>query len=211
MHTCATIMKSGHALFFLHALTWAQLAGAAPDEDRLGKGKGYPIGSATTWYYSESVRVGSFTHQAEIKGLFQGEPNVLQPSTRPLPLPRAAQEPDIRWNPKGAPDLTVDDYLTRQRIMGLLVVKDGVVQIERYQYDRTAADRFTSHSMAKSITALAIGIAQREGAIKSLDDVAESYAPQLQTTVIGICCAWHRAWNTIKLMMAPVTPRALVT
>jgi CubicO group peptidase (beta-lactamase class C family) len=178
-------MKLGHALLVLHTLTWAQLAGAAPDEDRLGKWKGYPVGNAATWYYSEPVRVGSFTHQAEIKGLFQGKPNVLQPSSRPMPLTWAAREPDIRWNAKGASNLKVDDYLARQRIMGLIVVKDGAVQVERYQYDRTAADRFTSNSMAKSITALAIGIAQREGFIKSLDEVGELYAPQLQNTVIG--------------------------
>ena len=179
------VMKYGHILLVLIALTWAQLASATPDEDRLGKGKDYPVGSAATWYYLEAVRVGSFTHQAEIKGLFQGKPNVLQPSTRPMPLPTAARAPDIRWNAKDAPNLTVDDYLARQRIMGLVVVKDGVVQIERYQYDRTAGDRFTSNSMAKSITAIAIGIAQREGFVKSLDDVAETYAPQLQGTVIG--------------------------
>jgi CubicO group peptidase (beta-lactamase class C family) len=100
-------------------------------------------------------------------------------------LPKAAQEPDIRWNAKGARNLTLDDYLARQRIMGLIVVKDGVIQIERYQYDRTAADRFTANSMAKSITALAVGIALRERLIRSLDDAAERYAPQLQGTVIG--------------------------
>jgi CubicO group peptidase (beta-lactamase class C family) len=102
-----------------------------------------------------------------------------------MPMFRATQEPDIRWNAKGASNLTVDDYLARQRIMGLIVVKDRVVQVERYQYDRKASDRFTSNSMAKSITALAVGIAQRESLIDSLDDVAERYAPQLQGSVVG--------------------------
>jgi CubicO group peptidase (beta-lactamase class C family) len=102
-----------------------------------------------------------------------------------MPMFRATQEPDIRWNAKGASNLTVDDYLARQRIMGLIVVKDRVVQFERYQYDRKASDRFTSNSMAKSITALAVGIAQRESLIDSLDDVAERYAPQLQGSVVG--------------------------
>jgi hypothetical protein len=31
-------------------LTAASLAGAAPDEDKLGKGYGYPIGNAHNWY-----------------------------------------------------------------------------------------------------------------------------------------------------------------
>jgi len=182
--TKMAMMKYVSAMIVPLALSLTS-AGAAPDEDRLGKKAGYPVGSAATWYYSESARVGSFTHQAEIKGIYHGEPHILSPSAMPMPLPKAVREPDIRWNAKGATDLTVDDYLARQRIMGLILVKDGIVQIERYQYDRTAADRFTSNSMAKSITALAIGIAQRDGFIKSLDDVAERYAPRLQGTVIG--------------------------
>jgi len=158
---------------------------AAPDEDRLGKQRGYPIGNAASWFFDESVRVGSFTHQAEIKGIFRGEVHTLQPSSKPMPLPRAGREPDFRWNARDARSLTVDDYLARQRIMGLLIVKDGVVQLERYQYDRKPGDRFVSQSMAKSVTALAAGVAQREGLIKSLDDPAERYAPGIRGTVLG--------------------------
>jgi hypothetical protein len=95
---------------------WASLAQAAPDEDVLGRRDGYPIGNAATWYYSESVRVGSFTHQAEIKGIFLGKPHTLQPAAAPMPLPNATREPEIRWNAKGASNLTLDDYLARQRV-----------------------------------------------------------------------------------------------
>jgi CubicO group peptidase (beta-lactamase class C family) len=69
--------------------------------------------------------------------------------------------------------------------MGLMIVKDGVVQVERYQYDRKASHRFVSQSMAKSITALAVGIAVQEGKIKSLDDRADVYAPKLAGTLLG--------------------------
>jgi len=176
-----TWTRSGAAL----ALSLATLAVAAPDEDKLGKRFGYPVGTARTWYYDESVRVGSFSHEAEIPGIFGGKPNVLQPSPRPLPLPKAEREPDFRWSAKDAKGLSVDDFLARQRITGLLIVKDGVVQVERYQYDRKPTDRFTSHSMAKSITALAVGIALQEGRIKSLDDRADVYAPKLKGTIYG--------------------------
>jgi len=70
------------------------------------------------------VRVGSFTHQAEIKGIFRGRPNVLRPSSRPMPRSGTAQEPDIRWNANDARGLTVDNDLARQRIMGLIVVPE---------------------------------------------------------------------------------------
>jgi CubicO group peptidase (beta-lactamase class C family) len=166
-------------------LAAASIAYAAPDEEKLGKQSGYPIGKAANWYYDESVRVGSFTHQADIPGIFHGKVNVLQRSAKAMPLPKAAQEPDFRWNANDARGLSLDDYLARQRVMGLLIVKDGVVQIERYQNERKPTDRFTSQSMAKSITALAVGFAQQEGHIKSLDDRADRYAPKLSGTIYG--------------------------
>lgn len=164
---------------------FAGAAIAAPDEDRLGKAAGYPVGKPGTWFFDESVRVGSFTHQAEIPGLYRGKVNVLDPSATPLPLTAAAREPDYRWSIDNTRDLTVDDFLARQRIMGLIVVKDGVIEVERYQYDRKPADRFVSHSMAKSITSIAVGIALAEGRIRSLDDRADQYAPALSSTRFG--------------------------
>lgn len=161
---------------------------AAPDEIKLGKREGYPIariGNNKNWYFDESVRVGSFTHQAEIPGLLNGKVNTLKASERPLKLGRAPAEPDYRWNTEGERNLTVDDFLARQRIMGLLIIKDGVSQVERYQYDRKPTHRFTSQSMAKSITSLGIGIALAEGSIASLDDRADTYAPKLAGTVFG--------------------------
>jgi CubicO group peptidase (beta-lactamase class C family) len=158
---------------------------AAPDEDRLGKAQGYPVGTARTWFAVESVRVGSFSHQGEIPGILNGGVHVLAPSGRPLALPRAAREPEYRWGLGGRKDLGVDDYLARERIMGLMIVRDGVVQVERYQYGRTARDRFSSFSMAKSILSLGVGIALGEGRIRSLDDSAEAYAPGLAGTLLG--------------------------
>jgi len=169
------------------AIGLGSIVHAAPDEKLLGKDQGYPVGKAAdgNWYYDESVRVGSFTHQGDIPGLFNGGTNVLQPADKPMALAVATREPDYRWDVDQARGLTVDDYLGRQRIMGLVIVKDGVIQVERYQYERKPAHRFTSHSMAKSIAALAIGIALHEGKIESLDDRADRYAPALGGTLYG--------------------------
>lgn len=162
------------------------LAGcAAPDEKALGRDAGYPVGTARTWFYDESVRIGSFTHQAEIPGIYRGDVHILAASVHPLPLPEARREPDYRWTIADSRDLGVDDYLAHQRVMGLIVVKDGVVQVERYRYERRPTDRFTSMSMAKSIASLGIGLALSEGRIASLDDRAEKYVPSLQGSLYG--------------------------
>lgn len=157
----------------------------APDEDKLGKQHGYPIGTARTWFVDESVRVGSFSAQAEIPGIANGGVNTLAASAAPMPLPRAKVEPAYRWEVKDERGLTIDTYLARQRIMGLLIIKDGEIQLERYQYERKPEQRFVSQSMAKSILSLGFGIALREGKIQSLDDPAERYAPKLAGTLYG--------------------------
>ena len=102
-----------------------------------------------------------------------------------MPLPRAGEEPGYQWAIGNSKGLGVDDYLSRQRIMGLLIIKDGVIQVERYQYDRKPEHRFVSNSMAKSITSLAIGIALHEGKIKSLDDRADHYAHRIAGSLFG--------------------------
>lgn len=167
------------------AIAASASASAAPDEDRLGKAQGYPVGNAKNWFYDESVRVGSFTAQGEIPGIFGGKANVLAPSSAPMPLPRLDEAPRIRWSIEQRNNLGVNDYLAREPIMGLLIIKDGVIQLERYQYDRTPAQRFVSNSMAKSLVSLAIGIARQEGKIASLDDRADKYAPKLAGTLYG--------------------------
>ena len=68
----------------------------------------------------------------------------------------------------------IDDYLARNRTTGLLIVAGDTILVERYQYDRTAAHRMTSFSMAKTVVAMLVGIAIAEGGIRSIDDRAEA-------------------------------------
>ena len=61
---------------------------------------------------------------------------------------------------------------------GLLLIRDGEVLAERYQYDRKPEHRFVSHSMAKSIVSIAVGMALAEKKIASLDDTVAKYVPE---------------------------------
>ena len=173
-------------IFLIAFVLWGYgFTHAEPEEAALCKAQGYPVGTARTWFMDSCVRVGSFTHQAEIPGIFGGVANVMQPADQALPLPRASQEPAYRWTINRQTGLSVDDYLKRQPAMALLIIKDGAIQVERYQYGRTAEHRFLSNSMAKTITAMGIGIALREGKIKSLDDRADIYASALSGSIYG--------------------------
>ena len=183
---CHTWLMKIHTIFLLSFIALhSVLALAEPEEAALCKAQGYPVGTARTWFMDACVRVGSFSHHGEIPGLFGGVANVMQPALKPLTLSKAEKEPAYKWKAEGQSGLTVDDYLKRQPAMALLVIKDGVIQVERYQYGRTAEHRFLSNSMAKTITAMAVGLALREGSIKSLDDRADVYAPKLAGTIYG--------------------------
>lgn len=154
-------------------------AAAAPDEEQLGKAAGYPLGTRGSWFFDESVRVGSFSNLDKLLPHY-----TLKKAASPLPLPAAAGEPKIEYRFENRA-YTIDDFLARQRITGLLIIKDGEVLLERYQYDRKPADRFVSHSMAKSIVSIAVGIAVAEGKIASLDATVAKYVPKLAESPYG--------------------------
>ena len=152
---------------------------AAPDEEVLGKGGGYPVGSPTNWFYDERVRVGSFSHLDEILPHY-----TLKKPAAPRALRKISNAAKIeyRFEQQG---LILDDFLNRQRVTGFLLIKDGKVLAERYQYDRKPDDRFVSHSMAKSIVSLAVGLALAEKKIASLDDTMARYVPELSGNPYG--------------------------
>jgi CubicO group peptidase (beta-lactamase class C family) len=180
-------MRVAHSVLLV-LLAWGlnlTAAWAAPDEAALCKDQGYPVGTPRNWFSEECVRVGSFTHHAEIPGLMGGRANAMAPAVQPLALPQSEHEPTYRWAIGRENGLSIDDYMKRQRVMALLVIQDGVIQVERYQYGRHASHRFLSNSMAKTITSMAVGLALREGRIQSLDDRADRYAPTLSGTLYG--------------------------
>ena len=81
--------------------------------------------------------------------------------------------------------LSLAEYLQRNPTTSLLIARDGTILYEHYQYDRTDSDRFLSFSMAKTVTGMLIGIAVREGAIRSIDQPAADYVPELAGTEYG--------------------------
>jgi CubicO group peptidase (beta-lactamase class C family) len=71
-------------------------------------------------------------------------------------------------------------YMQKFRASGVLVIKDGKIVLERYGLGRTDKDRWTSFSVAKSVTATLIGAAIKDGKITSLDDKVTHYIPEMK-------------------------------
>jgi CubicO group peptidase (beta-lactamase class C family) len=76
--------------------------------------------------------------------------------------------------------LGIGDFMARRRTAGLLVLKHGEIALERYGMGNGPESRWTSFSTAKSMTATLAGAALHDGAIASLDDPCEAYAPRLR-------------------------------
>jgi len=76
--------------------------------------------------------------------------------------------------------LDVDAYMQGQRNAALVVLHKGQVRLERYGLDFDAAGRWTSFSVAKSLTATLVGAAVRQGHIGSMDDKVSQYVQELK-------------------------------
>ena len=74
----------------------------------------------------------------------------------------------------------VDAYMAGQRSAALLVVHEGKLRLERYGLGFDAVGRWTSFSVAKSITSTLVGAAIRDGYIRSMDDKVSAYIPQMK-------------------------------
>jgi CubicO group peptidase (beta-lactamase class C family) len=85
--------------------------------------------------------------------------------------------------PKGAPlkiATSIDSYMKDQRTAGLVIVQDGKIRLEKYGLDFDGNGKWTSFSVAKSFTSTMVGVAIKDGAIKSLNDKVSQYIPGLK-------------------------------
>ena len=153
-----------------------------PNAELYGAKDGFPVPSPFLARlegnpFEPKYRVGAFSHFDELFPTRRTEH-----AATPWAFKRTAA--DIRYSYKGNRS-SLEDYLSRNPVTGLLIAKGDRILVEHYQYGRTDRDRLISQSMAKSITGLLIGIAVSEGAIKSVDDLAQSYVPGFQGAEYG--------------------------
>lgn len=83
--------------------------------------------------------------------------------------------------PKGEPlVLDVGAYMKAQRTAGLVIVQDGKIRLEKYGLGFSGLGKWTSFSVAKSLTSTLVGAAIKDGHIKSLDDKVTDYIPEMK-------------------------------
>ena len=121
-------------------------------------------------FWSERQRDAAFRALDRLPFLAKARPVAAGSAPRPLPpgtpLPRLTVD--------------VDAFMTTQRKAALIVVQDGKVRLERYGLGFDAGGRWTSFSVAKSITSTLVGAALADGHIRSMDDKVSDYIPQMK-------------------------------
>lgn len=101
---------------------------------------------------------------------------------KPYPLPKAASTLDDVMIQTRNGQFDLADYVSRNRVAGLLVIKDGRVLLEHYDLGNDEHTRWPSMSVAKSISTTLVGAAIRDGAIRSVEDLLTRYLPELHGT-----------------------------
>ena len=178
--TCIPIPALAAALWAVCGLLAAEplkQRADGPDAERLGLKQGYTVcAQALT---RPDCRVGTWSAYDRVQSSA-----AVRPAGQPRELPRWEDAPAIqyRW---GLFSKGLDDFMNDTKTTGLLILKDGRVVAERYQYDRQPEMRFVSFSMAKTFTAMLVGIAHGKGLIRSLDDKAADYWPEIAPSAYG--------------------------
>ena len=157
-------------LLLVQSAATAQPAAAAPAPAASAV---KPVGGSVLFWTFEQQQAG-YPHMED---LFPTR--LIRRSTAPAPLPVASKPLEITFQVAGQ-TWTVDDYMTRNRAAGLLVLKDGQVVLERYGLGQTPQMRWTSFSVAKSFSSTLVGAAVRDGRIKSIEDPITAYLPGLK-------------------------------
>jgi len=94
-------------------------------------------------------------------------------ATGPIPSP-------LPPGPPLPPQVDVDAFMASQRSAAVIVLHRGQVRLERYGLDFDAQGRWTSFSVAKSMTSTLVGAALKDGHIRSMDDKVSDYIPQMK-------------------------------
>jgi CubicO group peptidase (beta-lactamase class C family) len=100
-------------------------------------------------------------------------------AARPLGAGVASGLPDFPIIANGT-SYDLYDYVSRNRLAGLLVMQGDVLVHEQYELGIDAATRWLSMSMAKSVSTTLVGAAIADRHIGSVEDLLTDYLPNLR-------------------------------
>lgn len=107
--------------------------------------------------------------------------NIIKKGSAVNPLPYAEKTLDVEYTFQGETH-HINDYMELNKTTGLVVIKDGVIQYEKYSSGAHPDSLFTSFSVGKSITSTLVGLAIEDGFIESINDDLVKYLPSYKSS-----------------------------
>jgi len=107
------------------------------------------------------------------------------PEEREVPRGRKVHElpqgtPFAAFSKGGEKEKELNDFITEQKVAGIMILQNGKIRLERYAPGDSESIRWSSMSVAKSVTSTLVGAAIKDGYIKSIDDYVTNYIPELK-------------------------------
>jgi CubicO group peptidase (beta-lactamase class C family) len=131
-----------------------------------------PVASILTWTQKQQLeRYPAIEKVYAVDTIKKGD------KVSPLPAADTQIDPKVTFNKRSS---TVDAFMKDNRITGLIAIKDGEVVLEKYALGRKPEDRWTSFSVAKSMTSILIGAAIKDGWINNVHEPVTRYLPELK-------------------------------
>lgn len=130
----------------------------------------HPPSGRDVLFWSDAQRDAAFRMLDKVPFIIESRPIEAGGNVHPLP---AGEPLDL----SGQVDL--DAFMESQNAASLVILQDGKIRLERYGIGFTGEGRWTSFSVAKSLTSTLVGAAMKDGHIKSLKDKVTDYIPDL--------------------------------
>ncbi|MEM1379545.1 MAG: serine hydrolase [Pseudomonadota bacterium] len=96
------------------------------------------------------------------------------------PIKSSSSVYDLPQGPTLAIDDALQTYFDEGRAAAVVVLHKGKIRTERYGLEFDATERWTSFSVAKSLTSTLVGAAIQDGSIASIDDPVTDYIEGLR-------------------------------
>ena len=160
------------AIFCLYTSVWAEAPYIDPADDENHFG---PPEAELFWTVEQ--KVAGFRNMDKISWT-----RAIPAGGDPFPLPTELRELGAIEINSDEVSMSVDEYVRKQNVAGLIVVKNGTVVFERYELGNTRESRWLSYSVAKSVTSLLVGAAIKDGYIRSVDEPVTDYLPRLRNS-----------------------------
>jgi len=169
--------KKLHKMFILFSLIfplslWAAAPYVDPEKDAEYFGDPQQL-----LFLKGKAKVAAFRN---IESLFPTRK--IEAGGQPSPLPAASRDFSSFTYSLNGKQRTLENFVDTSEIVGLMIIKNGKVLLERYEAGNNKDTLWTSYSISKSVTSMLLGAAIKDGYIESVDEKISDYLPRLKGT-----------------------------